>query len=133
MSFVVWWLVLNAVTKPVDDAGNVAGADIAPSSNEWDPGTRDPDETTFDQLHCVQRAEQALGAVDTLVTAHGAQAGLDVAVAPFAAVGRDHPVVEAGRRVLGVGCPGANGGWIERGFVGDYVHRRAFGRVDGAS
>ena len=40
---------------------------------------------------------------------------------------------EAGRRVLGVGCRGANGRWVEGGFVSGDMHRRAPGRVDGAA
>src|SRR5258708_25687343 len=52
-SFHVWWLGLQAVSKPVDDAGNVAGAHIAPSASEWHRGTRNPDQAPFDRLHCV--------------------------------------------------------------------------------
>ncbi len=37
--FVLSWPVLHALAEPVDDAGNVAGAHIAPSASVWQPGT----------------------------------------------------------------------------------------------
>ena len=96
------------------------------------PGTRRSDEATLDQLHRVEGGEQPLGAVETLETAHGSQAGLEIAVVPLAAVGRNHPVVEAGRRVLGVGRPGADGAWVEGRFVGDDVLGNTTRRCDGS-
>src|SRR5260221_12338460 len=58
------------------------------------PGTQRSDEATVDQLHRVEGGEQVLGAVETLQAAHGSEPGLQIAVIPFAAVGRDHPVVK---------------------------------------
>jgi hypothetical protein len=92
---------LHGLTQPGDYSGNVSGAQVAPSAGFWHSGTRDADEATLDQLHCVQCGEQALGAVETLETAHRSQARLQVAVISFAAIGRDHPVVETGSRVPG--------------------------------
>src|SRR5258708_40232145 len=51
-------------------------------------------EAAVDQLHRVEGGEQVLGAVETLQAAHGSEAGLQIAVIPFAAVGRAHPVVK---------------------------------------
>jgi hypothetical protein len=42
-------------------------------------------------------------------------------VIPFAAIGRDHPVVETGSRVPGVRHPRADGARVEGRFVGDDV------------
>src|SRR6266542_1050422 len=64
--FVPWSPVLHALAEPIDDAGNVACARIAPSAGGRQPGARRNEEATLDQLHRVEGAEQVCGAVDTL-------------------------------------------------------------------
>src|SRR5258708_26228725 len=51
----------------------------------------------------------------------GRRRDFSIAVVPLAAVGRNYPVVEACRRVLGFGRPGANGARVEGRLVGDNV------------
>jgi hypothetical protein len=71
VSFALSWPVLDALSKPSDNVSNVAGTRRTPSASVRHTGTRHSDEALLDQLNCVQREEQALGAVETLETAHG--------------------------------------------------------------
>jgi len=124
---------LHALSQLSDNVGKVAGTHIAPSAGVRQPGTRRSDEATLDQLHRVEGGEQVLGAVDTLQAAHRSQARFHIAVVSFTAVGRDYPVLEAGRRVLGVGRPGADGARVKRRLVGDDVLGGTTGRFNGSS
>ena len=121
MSFRPFVAVLHTLADAVDDASNAPSAHVAPSAGVRQPATRRNDEATLDQLHRVEGAEQVCGAVDTLEPAHRSQAPFQIAVVSLAAVGRDHPVVEAGRGVLGVGRPRADGAGVEGRLVGDDV------------
>jgi hypothetical protein len=54
---VLWFkpCVLHASTEPRNDAGNTAGAHVAPSARVRHAGTRHCPEAVLDQLNCVQR------------------------------------------------------------------------------
>ena len=66
---------------------------------------RHPREVSLDQLHRVQGRQQPQhGTVEALQSAHGPDARFHVAMIPFAAIGRDHQVLEPGGDVLGPWC-----------------------------
>jgi hypothetical protein len=87
--------------EPGDYSGNVLGAQIARSCGVWALRFTTRGRSRARSTAVRQRGKQALGAVDTLETTHGSHARLHITVVPFAAIARDHPIVETDLRVLG--------------------------------